>query len=112
MKTKKTDLKRLESLDVLRGFDLFFLVALGPFMEALAWTTQAPWLQDFMWIFRHVEWEGFSPWDLIMPLFLFMSGISMPFSLSRYKEAAQETFAFSPAQAGGAALDIRYDVSG
>ena len=56
MKTKKTDLKRLESLDVLRGFDLFFLVALGPFMEALAWTTQAPWLQDFMWIFR--MWSG------------------------------------------------------
>lgn len=90
MKTKKTDLKRLESLDALRGFDLFFLVALGPFMEALAWTTQAPWLQDFMWIFRHVEWEGFSPWDLIMPLFLFMSGISMPFSLSRYKDAADK----------------------
>ena len=85
MKTKKTDLKRLESLDALRGFDLFFLVALGPFMEALAWTTQASWLQDFMWVFRHVEWEGFSPWDLIMP---------------------------SSAQAGGAALDIRYDVSG
>ena len=80
----------MESLDALRGFDLFFLVALGPFMEALAWTTQAPWLQDFMWIFRHVEWEGFSPWDLIMPLFLFMSGISMPFSLSRYKEAADK----------------------
>lgn len=90
MKTKKTDLKRLESLDALRGFDLFFLVALGPFMEALAWTTQASWLQDFMWVFRHVEWEGFSPWDLIMPLFLFMSGISMPFSLSRYKDAADK----------------------
>ena len=37
-----------------------------------------------MWIFNHVYWEGFSPWDLIMPLFLFMSGISMPFALSRY----------------------------
>ena len=27
----------------------------------------------------------FSPWDLIMPLFLFMSGASMPFALSRFK---------------------------
>ena len=61
MKTKKTDLKRLESLDVLRGFDLFFLVALGPFMEALAWTTQAPWLQDFMWIFRMWSGRAFRP---------------------------------------------------
>lgn len=77
--------KRLESLDALRGFDLFFLVALGPLMRSLARAADVEWLNQSMWIFKHVSWEGFSPWDLIMPLFLFMSGISMPFSLSRYK---------------------------
>ena len=78
--------KRLKSLDVLRGFDLFFLVALGPFMGSLASVVDVEWLNKGMWIFRHVGWEGFSPWDLIMPLFLFMSGASMPFALSRYRK--------------------------
>ncbi len=77
--------RRLESLDALRGLDLCFLVALGPFMNALAGAIDAEWMQPVMWCFRHAYWTGFSPWDLIMPLFLFMSGISMPFALSRFK---------------------------
>lgn len=85
MKNTHSSSKRLESLDALRGFDLFVLVALGPLMHSLAQAANVEWLNESMWIFNHVSWEGFSPWDLIMPLFLFMSGISMPFSLSRYK---------------------------
>ncbi len=84
MKSTHSAAKRLESLDALRGFDLFFLVALGPLMNSLARAADAEWFNNWMWIFNHVYWEGFSPWDLIMPLFLFMSGISMPFALSRY----------------------------
>ena len=82
---EKTTYKRLESLDALRGFDLFFLVALGPLAHSLARAADVGWLNDCMWAFDHVHWEGFSPWDLIMPLFLFMSGASMPFALSRFK---------------------------
>lgn len=85
MKSTHSAAKRLESLDALRGFDLFFLVALGPLMNSLARAADAEWFNNWMWIFNHVSWEGFSPWDLIMPLFLFMSGISMPFALARYK---------------------------
>lgn len=90
MKNTHSSSKRLESLDALRGFDLFFLVALGPLMHSLARTANVEWLNDSMWVFSHVSWEGFSPWDLIMPLFLFMSGISMPFSLSRYKSISDK----------------------
>lgn len=79
MKNTHSSSKRLESLDALRGFDLFFLVALGPLMHSLARTANMEWLNESMWVFSHVSWEGFSPWDLIMPLFLFMSGISMRF---------------------------------
>ncbi len=85
MKSTHSAAKRLESLDALRGFDLFFLVALGPLMNSLARAADAEWFNNWMGIFNHVSWEGFSPWDLIMPLFLFMSGISMPFALARYK---------------------------
>ena len=90
MKNTHSSSKRLESLDALRGFDLFFLVALGPLMHSLARTANVEWLNETMWVFSHVSWEGFSPWDLIMPLFLFMSGISMPFSLSRYKSISDK----------------------
>lgn len=90
MKNTHSSSKRLESLDALRGFDLFFLVALGPLMHSLARTANVEWLNESMWVFSHVSWEGFSPWDLIMPLFLFMSGISMPFSLSRYKSISNK----------------------
>ena len=90
MKNTHSSSKRLESLDARRGFDLFFLVALGPLMHSLARTANVEWLNESMWVFSHVSWEGFSPWDLIMPLFLFMSDISMPFSLSRYKSISDK----------------------
>lgn len=82
---EKAPFKRLESLDVLRGFDLFCLVVLESVLHPLQRAVDAPWFNDFMWGFSHVKWEGFSTWDLVMPLFLFMSGVSMPFALSRYK---------------------------
>ena len=77
--------KRLESLDVLRGADLFFLVALGPIVGAINSATESEWLNRGMWIFHHVEWEGFVPWDMIMPLFMFMAGATIPFALSQYR---------------------------
>ena len=91
---EKTTYKRLESLDALRGFDLFFLVALGPLAYSLARAADVGWLNDCMWAFNHVQWEGFSPWDLIMPLFLFMSGASMPFALSRFKGVSDKKTLF------------------
>ena len=77
--------KRLESLDVLRGADLFFLVALGPIMGKIASAANVEWLDEGMWIFHHVAWEGFSPWDIIMPLFMFMAGATIPFAMERYR---------------------------
>lgn len=77
--------KRLESLDVLRGADLFFLVALGPIMTSVASAADSEWIDSVMWIFRHVKWEGFAPWDIIMPLFMFMAGTTIPFALAHYR---------------------------
>src|SRR5918996_219043 len=33
--------------------------------------------------FDHVEWFGFNFWDIIMPLFLFLCGVSMVYSLKK-----------------------------
>lgn len=78
--------QRLESLDVLRGFDLFFLVALSDLVEELAEVIDKPWMGTVMEYFTHKKWEGFSTWDLVMPLFMFMAGVAIPYSLSKYKE--------------------------
>ena len=67
----KPSYQRLESLDVLRGFDLFCLVALEGVLHPLGRAIDAPWYNDFLWCFSHVQWEGFSSWDLVMPLFMF-----------------------------------------
>ena len=83
--------KRLESLDVLRGFDLFMLVGLETAIHQLASAVDTPSFHSFIWCFTHVDWEGFSPWDLVMPLFMFMSGITIPFALSRYKHTNNQT---------------------
>ncbi|MBQ5835065.1 MAG: DUF5009 domain-containing protein [Bacteroidaceae bacterium] len=83
--------QRLVSLDALRGFDLFVLVALGPLVLSF---TQAAGPEHFKGLraaFTHVDWEGFSPWDLIMPLFVFMSGASIPFALSRFRNGANRS---------------------
>ena len=73
--------KRLESLDALRGFDLFCLVALSKIIDELSEVVDKPWMSSVMECFTHKTWEGFSPWDLVMPLFMFMAGVAIPYSL-------------------------------
>lgn len=91
MKSPQEKNTRLESLDALRGFDLFCLVALETLLHPLSQVVEVPWFATFMKGFTHIPWEGFSPWDLVMPLFLFMSGVSIPFALSRYRGASDRS---------------------
>lgn len=83
-KLSENNTSRLASLDILRGFDLFLLVFFQPVFTALARQLNLPFLNDILYQFDHEVWEGFRFWDLVMPLFLFMTGASMPFSLSKY----------------------------
>lgn len=82
----KSGNSRLASLDILRGFDLFLLVFLQPVLVALEREVHLPFLNAILYQLDHEVWEGFRFWDLIMPLFLFMTGASMPFSFSKYKD--------------------------
>ena len=77
--------KRLLSLDVLRGLDLFLLVALQPVLRAVLQELDVEVLNGtLLYQLDHAEWEGLRMWDLVMPLFLFMSGVTMPYSLPKY----------------------------
>ena len=78
--------QRLQSLDILRGFDLFMLVFFQPVLYSLVRTMNLPFGDILLYHFDHEQWIGFRAWDLVMPLFLFMSGVSMPFSFSKYQQ--------------------------
>lgn len=76
---------RLASLDILRGFDLFLLVFFQPVLVALGHRLDFDWMNSLLYHFDHATWFGLRFWDLVMPLFLFMTGASMPFSFAKYK---------------------------
>ncbi len=83
------DRPRIAALDALRGFDMFWIVGgreLALAVAGFAWTSPPAWLDHQL---EHVVWEGFTAWDLIMPLFLFVVGAAMPFSFSRRIEQGQ-----------------------
>lgn len=85
MKTKKSEPKqpeRLQSLDVLRGFDMFWIIGGGSLIIALAETTKWGWLQVIAAQMEHVEWAGFHFEDLIFPLFMFISGVAIPYAIT------------------------------
>lgn len=77
-------MKRLASLDILRGFVLFLLVFLQPVLFSFGEVSGCRWI---LYNFDHEVWEGFRLWDLVMPLFMFMAGASLPFSLAKFEGA-------------------------
>ena len=84
MKPQKiTETKRLLSLDALRGFDMFWIMGGENIFIALATLTGWPVLQWWATQMDHVAWHGFHFYDMIFPLFLFIAGISFPFSLAK-----------------------------
>ena len=72
---------RLKSLDALRGFDMFFITGgagvIAGLCAGFGWGDG--WLAQQM---RHVPWAGIAHHDTIFPLFLFLAGVSWPFSLA------------------------------
>ncbi len=80
--TSPTPKKRLLSLDALRGFDMFWIIGGEEIFHLLAKTTSWPWVVAVSYQLNHPDWNGFRAYDLIFPLFLFMAGVSTPYSLA------------------------------
>lgn len=71
---------RLMSLDALRGADMFFIIGFSSVVVSLCQLLgfgSDCWLATQM---THVVWHGFRHHDTIFPLFLFLAGVSWPFS--------------------------------
>ncbi|WP_434950870.1 transmembrane glucosamine N-acetyltransferase NagX [Shewanella sp. HL-SH4] len=79
----KPDKPRLKSLDALRGFDMFWIIGgEGLFAAMFALTGWAGW-QLAAGQMQHSQWHGFTLYDLIFPLFIFLSGVALGLSPKR-----------------------------
>ena len=74
---------RLMSLDALRGFDMFWIVGAEELVAGLRKVSDSRIVQGVADQLEHVSWEGFHFEDLIFPMFVFIAGVSLVFSLSR-----------------------------
>src|SRR5260221_2989120 len=73
---------RIVAVDAYRGMVIFLLIPdlyggfsfhtmPRQFPDDPVWANLAAW-------FTHVQWSGFSGWDLIMPSFVFLLGVVIP----------------------------------
>jgi predicted acyltransferase len=81
--TPTTQSLRVVSIDALRGFDMFWIVGGEWVVEALKEANSNPVTNVLGRQLQHAEWEGFHFYDLIFPLFVFIIGVSLVFSLTR-----------------------------
>lgn len=91
----KENSKRLLSLDALRGFDMFFIMggeALVISLASLFPDSVSTFVAGQM---GHKAWHGFSFYDLVFPLFLFIAGVSLPFSLSKQLSTGKSKLSIS-----------------
>ena len=84
--------KRLMSLDALRGADMLCIMGGSSLVVALCALFGAKdcWLATQM---THVAWHGFRHHDTIFPLFLFLAGVSWPYSLAGQQARGRSTAA-------------------
>jgi len=95
--------ERILSVDALRGFDMFWIVGgrdvFFALIALLGVALPAAWLErinpslpnweTFTYEMDHAAWEGFTAWDLVMPLFLFVVGVAMPLAFAKRMEQGQ-----------------------
>ena len=71
------------SLDALRGFDMFWILGADAVVNALGHLSSAAPIRFLVGQVDHSEWAGLTFYDLIFPLFVFITGVSLVFSLSK-----------------------------
>lgn len=88
--------RRIGSIDTLRGMNMFLLFGVNGAAAALAQMTSGKGplvsgIGSFLGTqFVHVPWQGLHFYDLIFPLFIFVTGLSIVLSLPRLVEREGE----------------------
>ena len=76
------------SLDALRGFDMFWIIGADSLVQALRRMNDGWLVRGVASQLEHKDWAGFAFYDLIFPLFVFIVGVSLVFSLTKTMEQA------------------------
>lgn len=77
--------QRLMSLDALRGFDMLFIMGFSGLVAKLCALSPGVVTDEIALQMGHVDWNGLAHHDTIFPLFLFLAGVSFPFSLANQR---------------------------
>jgi predicted acyltransferase len=83
--------ERIQSIDALRGFDMFWIIGGDALFRAIGKWSGGYWGGMCCEQLEHVEWAGFHFYDLIFPLFLFLVGTVIPFSLESARRRGATT---------------------
>ncbi len=82
---------RVASLDALRGFDMFWIIGGDAICRALPAIKDTGLTRLLAQEVEHYPWAGFTFYDVIFPLFFFIIGAVMPFSLLKRAESGEPT---------------------
>lgn len=74
---------RVVSIDTLRGFDMFWIIGGSTLFLDLLKLWNTPSSLSLSTQFQHSEWNGFTFYDLIFPLFMFIAGTSLPYAICK-----------------------------
>lgn len=80
---------RLVSVDALRGFTVLTIMGLWEVFRSFPKVWDNAFTREMARQMEHSEWAGFTFFDLIFPLFLFIVGVVLPFSLSKRIERGE-----------------------
>jgi len=83
--------ERILSIDAARGFDMFWIIGGSELLTRLAAAIHPGAGAFIKTQMEHVPWEGFHFMDLVMPLFVFLAGCSLPFSIDSRKQRGDST---------------------
>ena len=79
----RTNRERLASLDVFRGFTMFWIVGGGMLMVGLDACGHNLIIDAIVRQLEHSQWTGLHFYDCIWPSFMLMVGVSIPLSLAK-----------------------------
>jgi len=82
------------AIDALRGFDMFWIIGGEGLVFALRAAFPGKLTTLLATQMEHVAWEGLRFYDLIFPLFVFIVGVALVFSLGRILESHGRAAAF------------------
>ena len=74
---------RVLSVDALRGFDMFWIIGGEGIFKGIDRGLNTPMTNWMASQLDHATWYGFNFYDIIMPLFMFLVGVSMVYSLKK-----------------------------